>query len=358
VHFHSGTAEIEAEVRLLDGAGGPPAPTLQPGASAWVRIILRNPALLLPGDRFIIRMFSPVTTIGGGVVVDLSGADHRSSRSASSVRVSARPWRGPAAASRLEILASPDPAARIALLVREAPFGMGMPELVARTGMLEPEITAAAAHAPVVALAQPRRWYVDGAWFQSARERLTAAVGAYHRANPLAPGIAKEDLRGRALPGSPAFLLDALLVEQASRPDFLPIVEGNLVRLQDHRVALQEDERRACDAIERAFEQAGLATPPLSEALAKSGVEPPRARALLAVLLRDKTLIRIGDDLVFHRAAIQKLRALLAGRKPARFRVGDFKEWTGVSRKYAIPLLEYLDRERITRREGDARVIL
>jgi len=376
VHFHSGTAGIEAEVRLLGAAGDSPAVKLQPGASAWVRILLRDPCLLLPGDRFIIRMFSPVTTIGGGVVVylsgaDLSGADHRFSWSASSARGSGRAGRGPGAAARLEMLASPDPAARLALLVREAPFGVGIPEVAARTGMLEWEITAAASRAPVVVLAQPRPWYVDRAWFQSAQERLTAAVGAFHRANPLAPGIAKEDLRGRELPGAPPFLLDALLVGpaslpviagnpvgQASRPASLPVIVGNLVRSPGHQVALQDDERRACDAIERAFEQAGLATPPLSDALAKSGVEPARARALLAILLRDKTLIRIAEDLVFHAAAIRKLRALLAARKPARFRVGDFKEWTGISRKYAIPLLEYLDRERITRREGDERVIL
>jgi selenocysteine-specific elongation factor len=315
-------------------------------------VILRDPALLLPGDRFIIRKFSPVTTIGGGVVLDLSESDHRFSRSASSSR-SVHARRGPDAVSRLAVLASSDPAARIALLVREAVFGMGIPELTARTGMLETEIAAAAARAPLVALAQPKPWYLDRAWFQSALERLTAAVGAFHQSNPLAPGIAKDDLRGRELPGAPAFLLDAL-IERASE---LAVQDG-AVRARGRQVSLRDDERHARDAIERAFEQAGLSTPALSETLAKSGVEPARARALLAILLRDKKLVRIGDDLVFHQAAIRKLRALLAARRSARFRVGDFKEWTGISRKYAIPLLEYLDRERITRREGDERVVL
>jgi selenocysteine-specific elongation factor len=332
VHFHSGTAEIEAQVRLLGlgGAGDSPALALQPGASAWVRIILRDPALLLPGDRFIIRRFSPVTTIGGGIVVD-SGAGASACR-----------------ASRLAVLASPDPAARIALLVRESEFGMAMPELVARTGMLETAISAAAARAPVVIVAQPQPWYVDRAWFETMRDHLVETVREFHRTNPLAPGIAKEDLRSRELPGAPAFLLDELL----------PHIVGNLVHLPGHQVALKDDEEQARAAIERAFEQAGLATPALAEVLVKSGVEPARARALLAILLREKKLVRIGEDLVFHHAAIQTLRAMLAGRKPARFTVGDFKTWTGVSRKYAIPLLEFLDRERITRRDGDARVIL
>jgi selenocysteine-specific elongation factor len=327
VHFHSGTAEIEAHVRLLD-------PSMQPGSSALARITLRDPALLLPGDRFIIRSYSPVTTIGGGVVVD-SGAG----------LLACLP-------SRLSVLSSPDPALRIALLVRESKFGMSLSDLVARTGLLEETIAAAAARAPVVVLAQPQPWYVDRAWFESASQRLLETLREFHRTTPLAPGIAKEDLRARLLPGAPAFLLDELLAYAK------PTVEGSLVRMTAHRVALKDDEQQARASIERAFEQAGLAVPALAETLAKSGVEPARARALLAILLREKKLVRIGEDLVFHQAAVQSLRAMLAARKPARFTVGDFKTWTGVSRKFAIPLLEYLDRERITRRDGDARVIL
>jgi selenocysteine-specific elongation factor len=193
---------------------------------------------------------------------------------------------------------------------------------------------------------------VDRGWFDAARERLAETVREFHRTNPLAPGMAKEDLRARELSGAPAVLLDELLAKGR------PTVEGSLVRMPDHRVALKDEEEQARAAIERAFEQAGLATPALAETLGKSGVETARARALLAILLREKKLVRIGEDLVFHQTAIQTLRAMLAARKPARFTVGDFKTWTGVSRKYAIPLLEYLDRERITRRDGDARTIL
>jgi selenocysteine-specific elongation factor len=94
------------------------------------------------------------------------------------------------------------------------------------------------------------------------------------------------------------------------------------------------------------------------EVLAKSGVEAGRARSLLQILIRERRLIRISEDLVFHRSAIENLRHLLAGRKAVRFGVGAFKDWTGISRKYAIPLLEYLDREHITRREGDERLVL
>jgi selenocysteine-specific elongation factor len=328
VHFHSGTAEIEAQVRLLEGT----AP-LQPGATAYARLLLRDAALLLPGDRFIIRMFSPVVTIGGGVVLDeaVAGA-------------------GKAARARLDVLSSADAAERIALLVRETPFGMGMADLVARTGLVEPEIAAAAARAPLMTIPQPQPWYVDRAWFHAARDRIVQAVGEFHRQNPLQPGIAKLDLRPA---GAPPFLLDALLADTQEI-----VAEGETVRLLGHTLVLNEDERQARAAIERAFQQAGLAAPAVAQVLAQSGVEPARARSLLQILLREKRLVRVSDEMVVHHSAIEALRRMLAERKPARFTVGTFKEWTGVSRKHAIPLLEFLDRERITRREGEERLVL
>ncbi len=333
VHFHSGTAEIEAEVRLLGGAT-----ILKPGGTAYARLVLRDAALLLPGDRFIIRMFSPVVTIGGGVVVD--PGEHRYRK-------------GEDVQARLDVLASPDAAARIALLVRETECGMGLLDLIAHTGMQEREIAPAAARAPLVAIPQPQPWYVDRGWFQATRDRLVKTVRQFHAQQPLLPGIPKQDLRSRELPGAPPFVLDALLADAKEI-----VVEGETVRTRGHQVVLKEDEEQARAAIERAFEQAGLSTPATAEVLAKSGVEAARARRLLDILLREKRLVRISEDLVFHRSAIDSLRKLLAPRKAQRFNVGTFKEWTGISRKYAIPLLEYLDREHVTRREGDERLVL
>jgi selenocysteine-specific elongation factor len=228
-----------------------------------------------------------------------------------------------------------------------------MAGLVARTGMQEREITAAAGRAPLISLQQPQPWYVDRAWFQATRDRLVKAVRQFHTKQPLMPGIAKQDLRSRELADAPPFVMDALLAEAKEL-----VVEGETVRSRGHQVVLKEDEEQARGAIERAFEHAGLSTPALPDVLAKSGVEAARARRLLEILLREKRLVRISEDLVFHRSAIDSLRQLLAPRKAQRFNVGAFKEWTGISRKYAIPLLEYLDREHVTRREGDERLVL
>ncbi len=333
VHFHSGTAEIEAEVRLLGGA-----PRLLPGGTAWARLMLRAPALLLPGDRFIIRMFSPVVTIGGGVVADRGDYRYR---------------RAENPGARLDVLLSGDASARVALLVRESAFGLGTVALAARTGLMAAEIAAAAARAPLVALPQTPPWYVDRAWFQSARDRLVNEIRQFHAKNPLLAGVPKQELRNGAMPDAPGFLVDALLADARD-----VVVEGESVRLRSHTVVLKEDEELARSAIERAFEQAGLATPAVGEVLAKAGVEPARARRLLELLLKDRRLVRVSEDLVFHQGAIQNLRGMLSQRRNVRFNVGRFKEWTGISRKYAIPLLEFLDREHVTRRDGDERLVL
>jgi selenocysteine-specific elongation factor len=327
VHFHCGTADLEAEVRLLEGRA-----ELKPGQSGYARIVLRDPALLLPGDRFIIRKFSPVVTIGGGVILDIGGFRYRKDTDS---------------ARRLEVLASGDAAARLALLVREAPFGMPLPALIARTGLTEREIVTALG----AGIAQ--NWYVDAAWSGATRERLTAAVRKFHQANPMLPGIPKQDLRSAELSGAPPFLLDALLEAVTQL-----VVDGDTVRLRTHRRVFKEEEEQARAKIEAAFENAGLAAPAVDEVLAKAGLEPARARTLLEILLREKRLQRIGADLVLHRSAIEQLRASLAQRKGTRFQVSAFKEWTGVSRKYAIPLLEFLDREHVTRRVGEERIIL
>jgi selenocysteine-specific elongation factor len=333
VHFHAGTAEIEAEIRLLDGAS-----VLKPGARTYARIVLREPALLLPGDRFIIRMFSPVVTIGGGVVLDIGGFRYRNPDNA---------------VSRLDVLAGRDTTAKVTLLVRESRFGISLADLVSLTGLVAADLESAADSPHLVLLRQPQPWLLNRDWVEKNRARITSAVQAFHRANPLLPGIAKQDLRGRELAWAPPFVFDAVLGEAGDL-----LIEGEIVRSRAHKVVFKQDEEQARTAIERAFEQAGLAVPAVNEVLAKSGVEAARARSLLQILIREKRLIRINSDLVFHRSALQSLRELLAGRKSVRFSVGAFKDWTGISRKYAIPLLEYLDREHITRREGDERLVL
>ncbi len=137
-------------------------------------------------------------------------------------------------------------------------------------------------------------------------------------------------------------------------------VIGELVRLAGRGVELKEDEAKAKAQIEKAFASAGLKVPLMKEVLAALSVDKARAQKLMTLLLRDRVLVKLADELVFHQSALLELRRLLAEQKAKspKIDVGKFKDLTGVSRKYAIPLLEYLDREHVTRRVGDERIIL
>ena len=331
VHFHAGTAEVEARIRRL-GPVGTAGGAIAPGSRCHARLTLEAPLQLLPGDRFIVRMFSPVVTIGGGTVLDI-----------------APPRKG--SEGRLAVLETGSVAERVALLVGESRFGLGMADLVARTGLLESEI--AAASGDVIAFRDPQFWLVSAAWAQAKLDTMQAALKEFHRDKPLLIGISKEELRSRVLGQAPAFLLDALLARSKTIA-----LKGDMAHLVSHKVALKLDETEAMGKIEGAFERTGLAVPALADVLALSGVEIGRARTLLQILLRERKLVRVSADLVFHSSAIRTLREMLANRCGETFGVAEFKEWTGVSRKYAIPLLEFLDREKITRREGDARVVI
>jgi len=136
---------------------------------------------------------------------------------------------------------------------------------------------------------------------------------------------------------------------------------GELVKTAGSKITLQPEEAKAKDQIEAAFSAAGLAVPSVKEVLAKLAIEAKRSEKLLQILLRERNLVRVSPELIFHREALAQMKERLAGYKKSkgeRISVPVFKELTGITRKYAIPLLEYLDRERVTRRTGDERVIL
>ena len=327
VHFHSGTAETEAEVRLLESLD-----PVAPGASVLLRFLLKSPLPLLPGDRFIARMFSPVVTIGGGVIIENTPP----------LRL-----RRVAAAQRLRILEGASLAERLALYASETEGGIALSEAVARTGVLPVELVTAAQDAGLVALRGPEPVLVPKTRIAESAAKLVTQVAEFHRRNPLAPGMPRTQAE------LPPLLLDAVLAASAEL-----VAEGDLLRRAGFRIQLQSEEDEALRKIESLFREGGLATPGEAEVLAQSGVEPRRSRSILQLLLKQGRLVRVSPELIYHAEAVARLKQLLEARRGQSFTVPEFKEWTGISRKYAIPLLEYLDRIRLTRREGDRRVAL
>jgi selenocysteine-specific elongation factor len=344
VHFHQGTAEAIAEVILLDDGEGEVAA----GGSVFAQLRLDKPLLLLPGDRFILRRFSPVVTIGGGTVLDARAPRHKRKDAA------VAPFLGVLEhGKREEVLGA---------LVEATPRRLTLAEILARTGWSESETRATAeklaaakrvrilGSAPIVVAPAPA--VTDCA--ASIRE----VVETFHRANPLLPGIAKQELRARA-GRARVEIFDAALGDLVAARAL--VTAGDLVSQAGREITLSTEETRAKELIEREFESAGLTVPGFASVLAKLPVDAARAQKILQILLREKVLVKISSDLVFHRSTLQRLREMLAKyrkERGARLPITVFKELTGITRKYAIPLLEHLDREQVTRRAGDERVIL
>ena len=189
--------------------------------------------------------------------------------------------------------------------------------------------------------------------------RLGNEVERFHRANPLLEAISKEDLRTRCASALRPEIFRAALEDAVTAGKLA--VAGDLVKRAGRSIDLQPKEARAKEQIEREFARAGLSTPGVEQVLASVPVELAQAQKLFELLVRERVLLKIGSDVVLHRDAVQRLTKLLADykkRRGERLAVADFKELAGVSRKFAIPLLEYLDRSGLTRRVGDYRVIL
>ena len=348
VHFHCHTSEALAEVVLLDRK------ELAPGGSAFAHLRLSDPGVFMPGDRFIIRQFSPVTTIGGGSVLDNQPARQR--------------VRDPNVVPLLETLEKGDSQARLEWLVRQG-GEVPLSGLASRTGWLPSEVLrvgrALAAANRLLVLGQPPELLVHEEQFRELAKRVIEQLEKFHVENPLVAGLPKDDLRSRtgargsSHPAAPSNLLFNALLQALAAQGKID-VQGETVRLAGRKVQLTPEEQAAKEQISAAFEKGGLAVPTPPEVLARLRIDRLRAEKLLQILLREKVLCKVNEELIFHRSTLRKLKELLLRRKAQsnRINVTLFKEITGLTRKYAIPLLEYLDRERVTRREGDERVIL
>jgi selenocysteine-specific elongation factor len=356
VHFHTHTMEAVAEIALLERMPSDSPfvnseaiahqmkvgqPQVSPGQRAFARIKLPEKALLLPGDRFIIRQFSPVITIGGGVVLDAAPVPRMAGLS-----------------DFLTTLASGDAdAILMARIARRGPDAIAMSNLISETGWTKSAIEAGLKTAVQEGrVARIGESFLSMPSVQTLKLNIVDAAGDFHARNPLVGGISREELREQVQASTQVFdgIVAMLLHEKKIE------IIGDLVRLPGRGVAMKDEEAESKKKIEDAFATTGLKVPALQEVIAGLKVDRVRAQKLVTLLLREKVLVKISDELVFHRSALDQLRSKIAAykKKSVKIDVAAFKELTGVSRKYAIPLLEYLDRERVTKRVGDAREIL
>ena len=339
VRFHAGTQEVMARVLPVGRA------ELAPGSACHARFRLEAPVVALPGDRFVVRSYSPIVTIGGGTVLDI--APPRFKR------------KGPALAEHLALLAAGGPAevleehlkqagaagARVSDLRARTPFG---PE---QLGRLLADLQQAGR-----TLAVDREWYLHRDASDRLRTQTLGVLEAFHRENPLRAGISREELRSRVGQAQERVfgqLLTALESEGVVKSD------RDQVRLASHTIRLSPDQDRVVKGLEADFRAAGAAPPSPEEALGRYGVKGTEKSELFQSLVADRTLVRVKESLFFHAEALRAVQEQLVALLRQKKEIGpaDFKDLFGVSRKYAIPLMEYFDAQRVTMRVGERRVL-
>ncbi len=337
VHLHLYTTETVARVVLLQPI------QVEPGQHAYAQLRLAKPVLALPGDRFIVRQFSPLATIGGGVVLDAFPLNR--------VLSDAR-------RHFLQTLDHDTPAASLlARIERRGAAGLSAAQAVQETGArpehLNPLLAEALQERSVVRISDR---FVNATALEELRGSLLAFLKDFHDKNPLVPGIPRETLRETSAADPVIFTaaIDLLIRENKLA------LAGELLRITGRGVVMKDEEAESKRIIETAFSSAGLKVPALKDVLAGLKVDKVRAQQIVTLLLRDKVLVKVSEELVFHQSVLAGLRKQIIAEKTKspKMDVARFKDLTGVSRKYAIPLLEYLDRERVTRRIGDERIIL
>jgi selenocysteine-specific elongation factor len=338
-----------ARVVILQSEDREPVGQVDPGETAMVQLRLEEPIAALPGDRFIIRSYSPQVTIGGGIILDAFPEKHRLRDR------SAHRW--------LERLENAGITERIALIVEMAgPHGLNAPEIAFRTGATDAQIKDAAR-----LLIQSRRLIevhsapltlISRADFDILAASVKAVVAEHHRREPLALGVSREEVRDRSFSNLRPEIFRSVVTAMTEAGTIA--AERDALRLASHRPALSDADTAAKQALETAVARVGWQALTMDEASAAAGIKIDSARKLFTLLLAEQKVVRVGD-FVFSSGAIEDLKSRVRARKATspRIDVTVFKELTGgLSRKHAIPLLEYLDRERITRRIGNEREIL
>ena len=344
VRLHTGTSEVMARMILLDRE------ELAPGEECCVQLVLETPVAVVAGDRFVIRSCSPVTTIGGGVIVDPLPAKHKRS-SAAVLR-------------EFEILAGGADEERLTVILERAGIGgIGENLLIVRTGIRGRELRRrlegmfSARQAVLVDREEMR--VLSYPVYEAFQAEILAELKGYHERNPLREGLSREELRTTLERGERAGqkIFTMALRELEKKGEIA--AEKEMIRLSGHRVQIQGEMEELRAELSDLYRNGGLAPPTVREVLERFPDRKKEISSLIQVMTREGVLVRISEDLNFHRDSLAKLREdyrqLLL--RDVQATPASFKELTGLSRKFIIPLMEYFDMTKLTMRAGDHRIL-
>ena len=344
VRFHTGTSEVMARMILLD------RDDLEPGGECCVQLVLEVPLAAVAGDRFVVRSYSPVTTIGGGVIVDPLPAKHK--RSSAGVLL------------EFQRLAGGEDEEKTAVILERAGIG-GVTEklLVVRTGIRGRELRRrlegmfSAKRAVLVDRDEMR--VLSYPVYEAFQAEILRQLRGYHERYPLQEGLSREELRTTLERGDGVGqkIFTMALRDLEKREEI--IAEKEMIRLTGHRVHLKGEMEELREELSIVYRDGGLAPPTVREVLERFSDRKKEVASLIQVMTREGVLVRISEDLNFHRDALAKLREdyrrLLI--RDVQATPASFKELTGLSRKFIIPLMEYFDMTKLTMRAGDHRIL-
>lgn len=340
VRFHTGTSEVLGNIILLDRE------ELAPDEATPVQLRLDAPVALVKDDRFVIRSYSPVYTIGGGKVLNPIPPKHKRFK--------------PDVVDGLKALEHQAPEAIIVFQVEAAGYqGVSFAHLKMMTNLpdkqLEKILQNLLSQKTLIQVDKENRVYIHSNGFEALKDQIRHQLGNYHRANPLKAGMSKEELKTK-FPTLPKSKLFNLAFNQMTKEETIA-QEKNIIRLASHAVSLGGKQADVKDKILKTYRQAGL-QPPYFKELAKSlESDVNHAKAVLMHLVAEGAIVKVKEDLFFHTKAIKDLKLKLTKFLEAQGEITtpQFKEMTGVSRKFVIPLAEYFDSTSVTLRVGDVR---
>jgi selenocysteine-specific elongation factor len=348
VRVHLGTAEIIGRVSLID------RDELEPGQEAGVQLLLESPVAVWPDDHFVIRSYSPVATIGGGRVLGNVSPRKRKRLTASDRAYNTKMF---------QIFMEGSIEDRtLAFLKESGAGGLTFDDLAIRLGLfgkhLKKVLNDPLSTKKMVVVDSASQRYVDVEIAEKTKREMLAYLAKYHKNNPLLTGLVREELRlsiGKVIDQKVfAYCLNELLRKGEV------VQEESMLRLAGHEVALKADEEELQRELLSWYESKGLSTPTVRETMDNfSGYSEKMLKGVLDLLLREGKLVKISETLYYERKLIDDLVAKVVAEMQSKGQIDapGFKDLTGLTRKFSIPILEYLDRIKLTIRVGDARVL-
>ena len=345
--LHVGTAQVPCAVALVDGR-----PEVAPGDTGVAQLRLAAPVAALPGQRFILRGFRTIEgrgkTLGGGRVLAILPRKRRRGR--------------PENAEQLRILAGGDADARLLVVLDMAgPAGLSTDALLGRTALSPRAVQAGlerlGARGQALLFDRDRRAWVAASVARELQARILEALATFHAAHPLAAGAGREELRGRLPPVTDPRLFARLLAQLQEKTEIA--VDGDMVRLRGHAAASGGQGGALKDRVAAILKEGALAPPRVVELPLLAAASVPDVTAVLKLLAAEGIAVRVSPEIWFDGAAVAGLRERLVTHLRARKEIStpEFKELVGATRKHVIPLAEYFDREKVTLRVGEKRLL-